>query len=784
MVTKSYSLPLWKKRSTSGESNPEDAGESSSTSPPTATTGGVVLKLPLPSFMAKPSRSPSRTRECSRAPCLVNGTPSYFHHHHQHQRRPSNPNALPNAIQVVDTHHTHILLAPSSPSPTRTTFSESTLSSGSGSKSPLRRSPSTQFKAPSSPNNELGPSSPPSATVAASHSKDKHSKDKERERESQKIATIPLRACCPDCFSITEESLGDQWKERFSRGARRRRGSSVSSATSASESEGGQDVDPYSPMASYKPLREAVKEEAAEKEKQEDKANTHPSNANASLATSTSAVADDDELEDILVTPLSLAVRVDEVDSLKGSRFTRPPTPLTDQLDTEDESQPQHAPQESRERGRGMEREISTSSVGSSSSTFSTTSGCSSSTSHAGGSSTSLIESASSCDQSTLSDLPPSLRRAHTQPLPSSSCPSAPPTSYTMATRGKRRRKPSTPIKEDEEPPEEQYVGFCRDRIRDRGDKERGRSKRESHRLKALKIRAHEAEDDDNMLFPLPSPRRSPSISPLSESSDHQDAFKPLSTISPLQLDTPNGSLTPTNASIGGSKTPSPTSSVGASPAASSSTVHLQPNAPKKRSRLGLDSSPEGSTENASAEEVAVETTPSTTPEGPDKDPMEATEEFVLPQSITRKDREKKDIAPPPPSLAKAAEIALAETTVEPASPPLEEEEWINLRPKGSGHSKAASEPSAGSMKERPKKLSPRIPFSLSPSTSSSSSSTQQRSSPILASSTPLALNTGVRPASSSPSPSPIAKTRRKSSLRSGAGAFFDIFRGVPGITP
>ncbi|KAL0061957.1 hypothetical protein AAF712_011241 [Marasmius tenuissimus] len=540
-------------------------------------------------------------------------------------------------------------------------------------------------------------------------------------------------------------------------------------------------------MASYKPLREAVKEEAAEKEKQqqEDKINSHQSNANASVATSTSAVADDDELEDILVTPLSLAVRVDEVDSLKGSRFTRPPTPPTDQLDTEDESQPQHVPQEPRERGRGMEREISTSSVGSSSSTFSITSGCPSSTSHAGESSTSLIESTSSCDQSTLSGLPPSLRRAHTQPLPSSSCPSAPPTSYTMATRGKRRRKPSTPIKEDEEPPEEQYVGFCRDRIRDRGDKERGRSKRESHRLKALKIRAHEAEDDDNMLFPLPSPRRSPGISPLSESSNLQGAFKFLPKVSFLhELDTPNGSLTPTNASMGGSKTPSPTSSVGASPAASSSTIHLQPNAPKKRSRLGLDSSPEGSTENASAEEIAVEITPSTTPEGPDKDPMEATEEFVLPQSITRKDREKKDVAPPPPSLAKAAEIALSEASVEPASPPLEEEEWVNLRPKGSGHFKAASEPAAGSMKERSKKLSPRIPFSLSPSASSPSSSTQQRSSPILASSNPLALNTGVRPASSSPSPSPISKTRRKSSLRSGAGAFFDIFRGVPGITP
>ncbi|KDQ52965.1 hypothetical protein JAAARDRAFT_61551 [Jaapia argillacea MUCL 33604] len=48
---------------------------------------------------------------------------------------------------------------------------------------------------------------------------------------------IPLRACCPDCYPITEESLkeGDEWKEKFTRGARRRRSASSGSETSSWE---------------------------------------------------------------------------------------------------------------------------------------------------------------------------------------------------------------------------------------------------------------------------------------------------------------------------------------------------------------------------------------------------------------------------------------------------------------------------------------------------------------------------------------------------------------------
>lgn len=41
--------------------------------------------------------------------------------------------------------------------------------------------------------------------------------------------TVPLRPCCAECFSVTEESVngGGDWQEKFTRGARRRRNSSA-----------------------------------------------------------------------------------------------------------------------------------------------------------------------------------------------------------------------------------------------------------------------------------------------------------------------------------------------------------------------------------------------------------------------------------------------------------------------------------------------------------------------------------------------------------------------------
>jgi hypothetical protein len=46
---------------------------------------------------------------------------------------------------------------------------------------------------------------------------------------SSPLLTIPLRPCCPNCFSATESAAlqGDNWTERFSRAARRRRSASA-----------------------------------------------------------------------------------------------------------------------------------------------------------------------------------------------------------------------------------------------------------------------------------------------------------------------------------------------------------------------------------------------------------------------------------------------------------------------------------------------------------------------------------------------------------------------------
>jgi hypothetical protein len=43
------------------------------------------------------------------------------------------------------------------------------------------------------------------------------------------LVTIPLRPCCPNCFSATERATlqGDEWTERFTHAARRRRSASV-----------------------------------------------------------------------------------------------------------------------------------------------------------------------------------------------------------------------------------------------------------------------------------------------------------------------------------------------------------------------------------------------------------------------------------------------------------------------------------------------------------------------------------------------------------------------------
>ncbi|KAJ7596579.1 hypothetical protein C8J56DRAFT_709895, partial [Mycena floridula] len=139
MVTKSYSLPMWKRRTASSGS---DDGEPLEESSPT-------FKVPVPSFIAKNSRSHSRGRGSDLAkplsPCLVHRIPSSPDDIPRRQRRPSLPSTT--------------------------------------------------------------------------------------DRLGKCLPTVPLRACCPDCVAATEKCLkeGDHWEEKFSRGARRRRSSSVSS---------------------------------------------------------------------------------------------------------------------------------------------------------------------------------------------------------------------------------------------------------------------------------------------------------------------------------------------------------------------------------------------------------------------------------------------------------------------------------------------------------------------------------------------------------------------------
>ncbi|KAF9445604.1 hypothetical protein P691DRAFT_260279 [Macrolepiota fuliginosa MF-IS2] len=150
MVTKSYSLPLWKRRSPSLPD--EDAP-----APPLSTSPEdthVVIRVPIPSFVRRSSRSPSRPTPTSPTlpppPCLVQ------------RRLPISPTISP--------------------------------------VSPTRR-----------------------VSLPTYH----------RRPDDQ---TIPLRACCPDCLPITEECLreGATWKEKFTKGAKRRRSASLDSTTGSS----------------------------------------------------------------------------------------------------------------------------------------------------------------------------------------------------------------------------------------------------------------------------------------------------------------------------------------------------------------------------------------------------------------------------------------------------------------------------------------------------------------------------------------------------------------------
>ncbi|KAF7785210.1 hypothetical protein Agabi119p4_1375 [Agaricus bisporus var. burnettii] len=165
VVTKSYSLPLWKRRTSPTPASDSECaydGGGGGGGPKTPTTTAfpsspeethVVLRVPIPSFVRSTNsttRSPSASPTIPLSPCLVYRSPS----------------------------------APISPP------------------LPIRR---------------------PSLPIY------------HRRPDDQ---TIPLRPCCPDCVPITEESLkeGSTLKERFTRGARRRRSASLDSTSTGNGS--------------------------------------------------------------------------------------------------------------------------------------------------------------------------------------------------------------------------------------------------------------------------------------------------------------------------------------------------------------------------------------------------------------------------------------------------------------------------------------------------------------------------------------------------------------------
>ncbi|KAK7054719.1 hypothetical protein VNI00_003182 [Paramarasmius palmivorus] len=534
--------------------------------------------------MAHPAtRSPSRGRECSRPPCLVTSNSSASPHR---QRTPSlsrSPNALPNPILVVETHlHAH-LHPPASP----------TLSSdgaSSGTKSPLNRSPTIPYNAPSYISSSYADSYASLSHVSSSPSanstliNNSNGKDKDKD---PKIVTIPLRACCTDCFHITEECLrtGNQWEERFSKGARRRRGSSVSSSSGASMTSEEGELDPeaamYSPMAHYKPLKYL--------ETKDTEANPSSNSDPVHASASTSAICEEDEPE-VQVNKFAASVAVDEVESIRKrkGKFKNWEAPLRadghpDYVETEDELDVL-----SRKRDGEREREVSTSSTSTTHSSISATSSTSATSYNSSAPDVSLVTK----DFAPASPTVPIPIPGHVNVIP-------PPTSYSHV-KTKRRRKPATPIKEDEEPDEKESL----------------QSSSRSKRYSACRLRRNDDDEDANLLFPLPSPRRSPNSSPLS---------------------TP-GSQTPMN----GSKTPSPNGSLTATPMSSSSQVQLHdpPVRRREKSKLGPN-----------CERIS----PASSSSSGEGSTVESSERAMLPESLSKKYKHQRV-----PSLKAAATVAAA----------------------------------------------------------------------------------------------------------------------------
>ena len=168
VLTKSYSLPLWKRRTQQCSDSELEDPAGSSAQPQSSEDNRVTIKVPIPTFvnssfllvLFKLAFSRFRRRSPS-SPTQTRPIPS-----------PTIASSLPSCLA-------------------RRASSEST--SSSVKPVPIRR---------------------PSLPVY---------------HRRQDELTVPLRDCCADCQRITEECLkeGNDWKEKFSRGARRRRSASL-----------------------------------------------------------------------------------------------------------------------------------------------------------------------------------------------------------------------------------------------------------------------------------------------------------------------------------------------------------------------------------------------------------------------------------------------------------------------------------------------------------------------------------------------------------------------------
>ncbi|EMD41476.1 hypothetical protein CERSUDRAFT_90043 [Gelatoporia subvermispora B] len=168
LVTKSYSLPLWRRK---GQEALSPTDPDTDAKPESREDEHVVLRVSVPSITRK-AQSPTRTLSLHQplTPCLIH---SPHPHPHPHPHAPSPDSCA----------------SPSLPGP----------------RTPRARRPS-QSSPPTSPSPTLSAASPRALRT-----------------------TVPLRACCPDCFRALERcaQAGERWEERFSRGARRRRSASV-----------------------------------------------------------------------------------------------------------------------------------------------------------------------------------------------------------------------------------------------------------------------------------------------------------------------------------------------------------------------------------------------------------------------------------------------------------------------------------------------------------------------------------------------------------------------------